>query len=172
MDETTAFRSPGGMTLRYRGMTVHLEEGDPRIAFVDFLLFRDLPPPLQRPAPVAPEPEPEPEPEPVVEVPAAWQTLWNAVPEGARRLLVELSRRELTTPELEARLGMAPGTTRGFTIAIGQNAKKAGLDNPLQGAGVGRLKRRHFVAPQSRAVVLELDRRWQKVLAALDEVRQ
>lgn len=162
----------GGLTLLYRGMTVHLPEGDPRIAFVDFFLFRDLPPPLSRPPAPEPEPPPPPTVEPAVQVPAAWHAFWNALPEGARTLLATLCRQQLTTPELEAVLGVGPGETRALTIAIGWNAKKAGFANPIQGAGIGRLKRRHYVAHDAREVVLELERRWLKVQEALDAARQ
>lgn len=162
------------MTLHYRGMTVQLAEGDPRIDLVDFLLFRELPPPLPRPAVTVAEPAPPlpPPVEPAVEVPAAWHALWNELPDGARLLLCELSRRELTTPELEAALGVGPGETRGFSIAIGVNARKAGLPNPVQGKRLGRLKRRHYVAAEARPVVLELERRWIRLRSVLDEVRQ
>lgn len=170
--ESVSLPSGEGLTLLYRGMTVHLPAGDPRIAFVDFLLFRDLPPPLSRPAQPEPEPEPQPAVAPEVQVPAAWHEFWNALPEGARTMLATLCRQQLTTPELETVLGMGPGETRALTIAIGWSAKKAGFANPIQGIGTGRLRRRHYVAHDARELVLELERRWRKVQDALDEARQ
>lgn len=161
------------ITLHYRGLTVRLEEDDARIQIIDYLLFRDLPPPLERPVEPEPVAAPEPAPvEPAVEVPDVWHRFWELLPDRGRHLLGELCHRQLTTPELEALLGMAPGTTRGLTIAIAQNAKKLGLDNPIRGNGFGRLKRRHYVGHEAAELIRELERRWLKVETALAEARR
>lgn len=168
-------RPDQGITIHYRGLTLRLEEGDPRIVALDYLLLRDRPLPEAVPA-APPEPEPTPQPEPTpeppaVEVPDAWLLYWDLLPEGARRMLALLCRQQLTTPQIEAALGMAPGTTRGWTIAIGHNARKAGLSSPMRGKRFGREKRLHYVTHEARDIVLELEHRWRKVDEALAQTR-
>lgn len=168
MSEPSAYWTEGHLTLHYRGATVRLEAGDPRLPFIELLLFgKTLPPPM--PAPVAP-PVPvtasTPEP-PEVQVPAAWMRLWKTLPEKHRRVLVTLAREALTSPVLEQRLGLGDEGLRAVNILIALRAKEAGLKTPVEAVGRGRRTRRYLLRDEAQRYVLELDRRWKSVREAL-----
>lgn len=162
-----AYGADEHLTLTYRGATVRLEAGDPRLPFIELLLFgKTLPPPLPPPEP-PPSPEPGvPGPAPVV-VPPAWLRLWKSLPELHRRVLVALSEEPHTSPALEKKLELRSGDLRAIHILIALRAKEVELPMPIDGVGRGRTRRRHFVVEAAQRWVLELDRRWEKVRAAL-----
>lgn len=156
----------GHLNLEYRGVKMRLEPGDPRLPFIELLLFgKTLPPPVPAPAePTATRPEP-----PRVEVPAPWVRFWKTLPETHRRVLATLSRESLTSPVLEQRMKLGKEGLRAVNILIALRARDAGLETPIDAVGRGRPSRRYFLGEQAIGYVLELDRRWEKVREALAE---
>lgn len=168
-EEPSTYWTDGHLVLHYRGATVRLEPNDPRLRFIELLIFGEtLPPPepVPRPPP-APEPVAELEKPPEVVVPEAWVKLWQRLPETHRKLLVLLSHKTLTSPEIERELRVRKGSLRGLHILISLRAREVGFDLPVESIGSGREDRRYFVPEDQAPVVRELDRRWKKVREAM-----
>lgn len=157
------------LTLTYRGATIRLEADDPRLPFIELLLFgKTLPPPF--PAPVQPEVAVE-EAE-SIDVPPAWVAFWNSLPEVHRRVLEELARDTLTSVDIESRLVLGKEAMRSINILVALRAKEAGLVMPVKSIGRGRKGRRYHLESGDRKWVLELVRRWTLIREAMDGARR
>lgn len=167
MQTASKYRGEDHLTLTYRGATIRLEADDPRLPFIELLLFgQTLPLPLPVPevevAPVEVKPEAA-----KVHVPEAWVKLWQTLPSTHRKLLLAFQGEPLTAPEIEKKFGLEPGGLRGLNILISLRARDVLVPMPIQGVGRGRNSRRYFIDPQTRAWVNELERRWGEAEAAM-----
>lgn len=167
MQLASKYRSEDHLTLTYRGVTIRMEANDPRLPFIELLIFgQTLPAPVPVPevevAPPAPPPD-----APVVDVPDAWVKLWQSLPNLHRRLLLTLTGEPVTAHALEEKFKLKVGGMRAVNILVSVRAKEMKLPMPIKSIGRGRKTRRYFVDQETRRWLLELDRRWADVDAAM-----
>lgn len=178
MQLASRYRSEEHLTLTYRGVTIRMEANDPRLPFIELLIFgQTLPPPVPPPEVVVPPPQPvveaPPPPEPVVaeapvvDVPDAWVELWRSLPDPHRRLLLALDGEPASARALEEKLKLKAGAMRALNILVSVRAKNVKLPMPVKSVGRGRASRRYFVDQETRRWVLELERRWADVETAM-----
>lgn len=157
------------LTLTYRGATIRLEADDPRLAFIELLLFGKT---LPRPFPAPDSSERAGDESKSVDVPQAWVTFWNSLPDLHRRVLEELAGETLTALAIESRLVLGSEAMRSINILVALRAKEAGLAMPVKSIGRGRKGRRYHLDNTERAWVLELARRWTIVREAKNGTRR
>lgn len=123
-----------------RGMTVELEDEDPRANQIRTLLFANSG-----------------DEDPIV-------TLWNECSDDQREVLVSIATpREITQEDLEKALGGIRGIDlRGRTIALAKISKRLGIDYPIRSSGGRREVRRFNLAPDVARQVLKLHRKTQR----------
>lgn len=157
------------LTLIYRGATIRLEADDPRLAFIELLLFgKTLPAPFPAPERL----EAVMETVGSVDVPPAWVTFWNSMPDVHRRVLEELARETLTSLAIESRLVLGREAMRSINILVALRAKEAGLVMPVKSIGRGRKGRRYHLDNDERQWVLELSRRSTAAREAMSGARR
>lgn len=167
MQPASKYRDEDHLTLTYRGATIRLEANDPRLPFIELLLFgQTLPLPFPLPEVEAPPVEVKPE-AAQVSVPDAWVKLWQTLPAVHRRLLLAFDGKPLTAPEIEKKFGLKPGGLRGLNILISLRARDVFVPMPIEGIGRGRNSRRYFIDPKTTSWVNELARRWAEVETAM-----
>lgn len=117
-----------------KGMTVDLDEDDPRAARIRALLFEQ---------PGAAEPI---------------ATLWAECSNEHREVLVAIaSAGEITQVDLEKKLGLNGVELRGRHGGLAKIAKRLGVEYPIRSVGTHRDGRRFSVEPDISKQVLKLD---------------
>jgi hypothetical protein len=139
------------MKLLHRGMTLELEDQDPRVAVIEALLFgQSLPPPFPLPpdlvathaAPLA---------EPPVAVPDAMRRFWEALKPSERKELVLLSGRPYRAADLEEALGAGQRVLMGRHSRMAKLAKRLRLGQAVRARGRTRKGRSYCVSPEMAA---------------------
>ena len=144
------------MKLLHRGMTLELEDQDPRVAIIEALLFgRSLPPPLPLPPELTQEPSP---PQPPVEVPGNMRRFWLALHPPERKELLLLSERPYRAAELEEALGTGQRVLMGRHSRMAKLARQLGLGEAVRPTGRSRDGRRYRVGKEMAG--------WLRALAA------
>ena len=128
------------MKITDRGMTVELEEDDPRAKQIRTLLFTNAG-----------------DEDPIV-------SLWSACSDDQREVLVSIATpREITQEDLEKALGGITGIDlRGRTIALAKISKRLGIEYPIRSSGGRRETRRFNLAPDIARQVLKLHTKTQR----------
>lgn len=122
------------MRISDRGMTVELDDDDPRANRIRALLFEQ---------PGAGEPI---------------ATLWGECSNDHREVLVAIAGAgEITQADLETRLGLNGVELRGRHGGLAKIAKRLGVEYPIHSAGTHRDARRFSLAPDVAQQVLRLD---------------
>lgn len=144
------------MQVTHRGMTIELEDDDPRVAIFEAVLFgRTLPPPL--PAPQSQR----------AELSESWTGFWHALSEVERRELALLSERRWRPEELEKALGLKHTMLRGQHLKLHRAAKKFRL--PLRVKAIGRVRKDRSYALSAESVAFV--RRLTQETASSDTMR-
>jgi hypothetical protein len=117
-----------------RGMTVELEDDDPRARQIRTLLFAND----GTDDPIA--------------------SLWTECSDEQRDVLVAIATpREITQEDLEQALGGISGIDlRGRTIALAKISKRLGIEYPIRSTGGRRESRRFSLTPEVARQVLKL----------------
>lgn len=128
------------MKISDRGMTVELEDDDPRAKQIRTLLFAA-----------------DANKDPTV-------SLWEECSNDQRDVLVAIATaREITQDELEKVLGGISGIDlRGRTVALAKISKRLGIDYPVRSTGGRRDSRRFSLAPDVARQVLKLHSKTQR----------
>lgn len=128
------------MKISDRGMSVELEDDDPRAKQIRALLFAN-----------------DGTEDPIT-------TLWNECSDDQREVLVAIATpREITQEDLERALGRITGIElRGRTIALAKISKRLGIDYPIRSAGGRRETRRFSLTPEMARQVLKLHSKTQR----------
>lgn len=127
------------MQVTHRGLTIDLEDDDPRVAIFEAVLFgRTLPPPL--PAPGVQQ----------AEMPEKWRQFWHAIDDTGRLELKLLSERRWRAEELEKALGLKYTALRGQHLKLHRAAQRFRL--PLRVRAVGRVRKDRSYALSSESI--------------------
>lgn len=128
------------MKISDRGLSVELDDEDPRAKQIRTLLFAN-----------------DGEKDPIV-------SLWEESSNEQREVLVAVATaREITQDELEKALGGLSGVElRGRTVALAKISKRLGIDCPIKSTGGRREFRRFSLAPDVARQVIKLNTKTQR----------
>ncbi len=129
------------MQVTHRGMTIDLDDDDPRVAIFEAVLFgKTLPPVLPAPEAVR------------AQVSDAWTGFWHALSAVEKRELTLLSERRWRPEELEKALGLGHTMLRGQHLKLHRAAKKFRL--PLRIRAIGRVQKTRSYALSDESLVI------------------
>lgn len=132
------------MRVIHRGLTIEMEDDDPRVAIFEAVLFgRALPPP--QPPPVTQTTLPQP-----------WQTFWASLPVRQRRELELLTQRAWPAAELEKALGIDHALLRAQHARIHRAARHYGVGLKVLAYGRVRAKRRYELSVEATHFIKRL----------------
>lgn len=133
------------MRVTHRGLTIELEDEDPRVAIFEAVLFgRALPPPLSAPVTEAST------------LPVSWQRLWGALNLKQRQELELLAQRAWPAAEMEKALGLDHAHLRAQHAQLHRVARKYGAGLKVRAVGRVRAKRRYELSVEATHFIKRL----------------
>lgn len=132
------------MRVIHRGLTIEMDDDDPRVPIFEAVLFgRALPPPQSPP-------------EVKTTLPVPWQMFWDSLPVRHRRELELLTQRAWPAAEMEKALGIDHAYLRAQHARIHRAARHFGLGLKVLAFGRVRAKRRYELSVEATHFIRRL----------------
>lgn len=132
------------MRVIHRGLTIDMEDDDPRVPIFEAVLFgRALPPPHPAPGPETVVPQP-------------WQACWASLPHRQRQELVLLTQGAWPAAALEKALKIDHALLRAQHARIHRAGRHYGIDLKVLSFGRVRTKRRYELSLEATHFIKRL----------------